>query len=81
MTAGTATPRQLEVLKAIQRLKAKRGFPPTIRELGDDLGISSSHGVACHLGALIERGLLTRERKGSARSIRITPAGERALGA
>jgi len=37
------------------------GYPPTIRELGDALGISSTNGVNDHLKALEKKGYLSRE--------------------
>lgn len=71
------TARQVEVLEEILSFARLRGYMPTVRELGDGLGISL-HGAYCHLLALEAKGLITRAR-GTARSIVITKAGRREL--
>lgn len=73
------TRRQIEVLRTIQEHSKSHGFAPTIRELGDQLGISSTNGVNCHLQLLERKGLLTRRARAS-RTIQLTPAGRRAVG-
>lgn len=55
------TKRQGEVLEVIARHIEEVGYPPTIRELGDALGIRSTNGVNDHLKALEKKGYLTRE--------------------
>lgn len=40
------TPRQEEVLEAIEGLIDRHGYPPTIRELGAELGLRSTSSVA-----------------------------------
>ncbi len=55
------TDRQATVLKVIARHIQDVGYPPTIRELGDKLGISSTNGVNDHLKALERKGYLKRE--------------------
>ena len=55
------TKRQATVLKVIAKYIEEVGYPPTIRELGDALGISSTNGVNDHLKALEKKGYLTRE--------------------
>ena len=57
----TLTNRQGEVLKVIAKHIEEVGYPPTIRELGDALGISSTNGVNDHLKALVKKGYLSRE--------------------
>ena len=54
------TERQREVLKFLHRATEERGFPPTIVEIGDALGISSTNGVYAHLQALLAKGYLKR---------------------
>jgi repressor LexA len=39
----------------------KRGFPPTVRQIGQAFKISSPNGVMCHLKALEKKGLIARE--------------------
>ncbi|MBL8924152.1 MAG: hypothetical protein JNJ54_35180 [Myxococcaceae bacterium] len=77
-SAPSPTPRQLEVLATIERLRAELGVAPTFRELGEELGIASNNGVADHLAALTKHGWLKRIA-GSARSLSVTPAGLRWL--
>jgi len=69
------TPRQADVLHFIQRALEERGFPPTYREIGDALGISSTNGVADHVKGLIKRGYLAKPQAGAARSLQVTARG------
>jgi repressor LexA len=55
------TDRQLEVLRFIAREIDQRGYPPTIREIGEALDIRSTNGVNDHLKALERKGFLTRD--------------------
>lgn len=64
------TERQAEVLATIVVLSQAKGYPPTMRELGVALGISSTNGVTEHLDRLAAKGFIARDPK-SARSIRI----------
>lgn len=70
------TPRQREVLRVIARYSSVKGYPPTIRDLGTALGITSTNGVNDHLKALTRLGLINR-RDNRARTLRLTPAGLR----
>jgi repressor LexA len=54
------TDRQKEILSFITRTSEERGFPPTIREIGEEMGIASTNGVNDHLKALERKGYLTR---------------------
>lgn len=54
------TDRQKEILAFITRTSEERGFPPTIREIGEEMGIASTNGVNDHLKALERKGYLTR---------------------
>ncbi len=54
------TPRQREVLDTIKRYAECYGFPPTVRELGEMLGIKSTNGVNEHLRALEKKGAIVR---------------------
>lgn len=56
-----ASPGQKRVLACIIDHIEDTGFPPTIREIGDALGIRSTNGVNDHLKALEKKGYLTRE--------------------
>jgi repressor LexA len=59
------SPRQRDVLDFIQSSIAQRNIPPTYREIGDALGISSTNGVADHVKALIRKGYLKKATRGS----------------
>lgn len=55
------TDRQRAVLEYIETSINDRGYPPTLREIGNHLGIRSTNGVNDHLRALERKGYLTRE--------------------
>jgi repressor LexA len=55
------TDRQKEVLAFIQESIGARGYPPTLREIGERMGIRSTNGVNDHLKALEKKGYLARE--------------------
>ena len=55
------TDRQKEVLEFISRSILERGYPPTLREIGEHMGIRSTNGVNDHLKALEKKGYLQRE--------------------
>ncbi len=55
------TDRQKEVYEFVRDKIRNRGYGPTVREIGDEFGISSPNGVVCHLKALEKKGLITRE--------------------
>ena len=55
------TDRQKAVLEFIVESIHDRGYPPTLREIGNHLGIKSTNGVNDHLRALERKGYLTRE--------------------
>ena len=52
------TDRQRDVLLAIIEYLAANGYPPTMREIGDAVGIGSTNGVSEHLQALTKKGYL-----------------------
>lgn len=49
-----------EILEFVQRFSRDRGFPPTIREIGDAFGITSTNGVRYYLNMLEKEGHLKR---------------------
>ena len=67
--AKQLTKRQQTVIEAIRGWIREWGYPPTIRELGQQLGIKSLRGVTTHLDAIAKKGFLKRESR--ARSIRL----------
>jgi len=55
------TPRQQRVLTVIRESLASRGYPPSMREIGDRVGLTSSSSVAHQLRTLEEKGYLRRD--------------------
>jgi len=55
------TKRQRQVLNFITRSIEERGYPPTMREIGEHMGIRSTNGVNDHLKALERKGYIVRE--------------------
>lgn len=55
------TDRQQQILDFISESINGRGFPPTLREIGEHFGIKSTNGVNDHLKALEKKGFLRRE--------------------
>jgi repressor LexA len=55
------TDRQRQVLEFIDAEVRSRGYPPSVREIGEAVGLSSSSTVHAHLAALQEKGYLTRD--------------------
>ncbi|MGI8768112.1 MAG: transcriptional repressor LexA [Propionibacteriaceae bacterium] len=55
------TPRQWRILEVIMELVESRGYPPSIRELCDAVGLASSSSVAHQLRVLEQKGYLRRD--------------------
>lgn len=55
------TKRQEQTLDFIRTSIRDRGYPPTLREIGEHMGIRSTNGVNDHLRALERKGYLRRE--------------------
>ncbi len=53
--------KQLAILDVIQRSVASRGYPPSMREIGDAVGLSSLSSVTHQLGQLELSGYLRRD--------------------
>lgn len=64
------TVRQKRMLEYIQRHLGETGYPPTIREIGREVGISSTSVVNYNLNALQAKGYIERARETS-RGLRI----------
>lgn len=71
------TERQAQALKYISDCLVDRGYPPTLREIGEHMGIKSTNGVNDHLKALERKGYLAREELKS-RALRPIDVGEAA---
>lgn len=59
-TAGELSKRQQRILEMIEAYMAECGYPPTIREIGDAVGISSTSVVSYNLRVLQSKGYLER---------------------
>ena len=55
------TPRQREVLEVIEQFQRERGFPPSVREIGEAVGLTSPSTVHSHLNTLTRLGYLRRD--------------------
>lgn len=55
------TERQRQVLQFIKDQIHRRGYPPSVREIGEAIGLSSSSTVHGHLARLEEKGYLRRD--------------------
>lgn len=55
------TKRQAQILDLIEKETDKNGYPPSVREIGEALGLSSSATVHAHLATLEAKGYLHRE--------------------
>jgi repressor LexA len=70
------TERQRSVYDFIRDKIVNRGYGPTVREIGEQFGISSPNGVMCHLKALEKKGLIKRSPNKS-RAIELTRSASR----
>lgn len=59
--ASGITPRQRRVLECIRESIETRGYPPSIREIGNEVGLTSSSSVAYQLRTLEGLGFLRRD--------------------
>src|SRR6476661_2566946 len=55
------TPRQRRIVEFIRGTVRERGYPPTVREIGEAVGLTSSSSVHAQLANLERRGLLRRD--------------------
>ncbi len=46
---------------SLPRFTAEHGYPPSVREIGELVGLSSSSTIHAHLKALERRGLIQRD--------------------
>jgi repressor LexA len=53
--------RQQQVLDYIRKTVAERGYPPSVREIGEAVGLSSPSTVHSHLSSLVEAGAIKRD--------------------
>jgi repressor LexA len=61
MTPTTLTKRQQEILDFIESQMRERGYPPSVREIGDAVGLTPPSTVHSHLASLQRMGFLHRD--------------------
>jgi repressor LexA len=61
MAERAPTERQQRILEVIRDFTETRGYPPSVREIGELVGLSSSSTVQSHLKTLERRGLIQRD--------------------
>jgi len=59
------TDRQQEILSFIEQFRDETGYPPTLRQIGKQFGISSTFGVKRHMDALVKKGHILVESNAS----------------
>ena len=62
-----------EILEMIIQYIEEHGYPPTVREIGDAVGLSSTSSVMSHIRKMIKSGMLETDAEipGSPRAIRV----------
>ncbi|MFI5954041.1 transcriptional repressor LexA [Cryptosporangium sp. NPDC051539] len=66
--ATELSPRQRQILRVVRRSTDERGYPPSIREICSEVGLTSTSSVARQLGILEGLGLVSRSTR-SARAL------------
>ena len=61
MSKGNISTKQTEILEYIKEVTLSRGYPPTVREIGEAVGLKSSASVHAHLATLVI--VIVRDRK------------------
>ncbi|MBC5811644.1 MAG: transcriptional repressor LexA [Candidatus Eremiobacteraeota bacterium] len=61
MAERVPTERQTAILHVIRDFTDEHGYPPSVREIGERVGLSSSSTVQSHLKSLEKRGLILRD--------------------
>ena len=59
--SSTLTARQQQILEVIDAHLTERGYPPSVREIGEAVGLTSPSSVQNHLNRLNELGYLRRD--------------------
>lgn len=79
-TNTTLTARQLQILEFIEQELRDRGYPPSVREIGEAVGLTSPSTVHSHLATLQKLGYLRRDpTKPRAMEVRYDPNSGAAL--
>ena len=70
--------RQRKVLQVIRESVERRGYPPSMREIGEAVGLTSTSSVSFQLSTLQSKGYLRRD-VGRPRTVEIAPPGRPAV--
>lgn len=74
MPATALTARRRQILEVIEQSNRERGYPPSVREIGDTVGLTSPSTVHSHLKVLERMGYLRRDpTKPRALEVRFDP--------
>jgi repressor LexA len=76
--AADLTPRQRRILDFIRDTVERRGYPPTVREIGEAVGLVSPSSVAYQMGVLQKKGYL-RKDPNRPRAVDVRPPSELAI--
>jgi len=76
MAPDDISDRQRQILHHIIETVERRGYPPTVREIGDAVGLRSSSTVHSHLSALVDHRYLRRDPS-KPRAIEVVDDGSR----
>lgn len=60
-----------EILASIVGYIRRYGYPPTVREIGELVGLKSSSTVQTHLTKMIDEGIIETDVEGCSRAIRV----------
>ena len=75
---GTITPKQQKIYDFIQSFTGQQGYPPSVREIGEAVGLKSPSTVHFHLKHLEEAGVIEKGAgKGRAISLTSPPVEDR----
>jgi repressor LexA len=78
-TGEILTGKRREILEYIESSLRDRGYPPSVREIGEAVGLTSSSTVHAHLATLQRQGYLRRDpTKPRAIEVRYDPSSEKA---
>ncbi len=74
------TDRQQDILSFIEQFRNETGYPPTLRQIGKQFGISSTFGVKRHMDALVKKGYILIESNASRGITVLSNFSERSFG-
>lgn len=64
--------KETEIYEFIEKYLSENGFSPSVREIGEGVGLSSSASVHYYISLMIDKGVLT-QRDNKPRTLRTVP--------